>query len=386
MSSLWGLLLTLAVVEVAVRTVRALRHHQRWLGLWRLPAPKALAFEDHPYALYVRKPNCDGRYPSNSLGYAGKRELAPSRRPGSVRLYCVGGSTVEDHDPAQGPDSSWPGKLQDLLSARFPEATIECINAATAGYTSAESLAEFAFRGVDLRPDLLLVYHNVGDCWTAQMVEGFKSDYAHARRHKPWTLGWANRIPQLPQWWTYQLLRDWAARRFGKANALIYWIADPPWKTVRKFNATAVAAFERNLTNLAAIARTWGCTPVLIKWECDWSARRLPVYLEQTPEATQVYFEFLNANNEAVKRVATRIDGCVFLDVGPLTPQHFSDTIHFSPSGLEEMARRVARGIEPLVRSLVEAQRGTGGAVIAGLIEGGHTTPQPSTNFQSQDA
>jgi lysophospholipase L1-like esterase len=359
-------LIALALVELGVRLLRWLRDGQALTKPWRLPAPKAVAFEDHPYALYVKKPNCDGRYPTNSLGYAGKREIAPSRRPGSVRLYCVGGSTVEDYDPAQGPDSSWPGKLQDLLSARFPEVPIECINAATAGYTSAESLAEFAFRGVDLRPDLLLVYHNVGDCWTAQMVEGFKSDYSHARRHKPWTLGWANRIPQLPQWWTYQLLRDWVARRFGKANALIYWIADPPWKTVRTFNATAVAAFERNLTNLAAIARTWGCTPVLIKWECDWSARRLPVYLEQTPEATQVYFEFLNANNEAVRRVATRIDGCVFLDVGPFDPQHFSDTIHLSPRGLEEMARRVARGIEPFVRPLVEAQSGTGRAVIAG--------------------
>jgi len=312
----------------------------------------------HPYALYVKKPNRDGLYPSNSLGYAGKREVTKARQPNSVRIYCVGGSTVEDHDPAQGPDSSWPAKLQDLLAGRFPGTAIECINAGTAGYTSAESLAEFLFRGIDLAPDILLVYHNVNDAWTCQMLEGFKGDYSHARRHKPWKIGWVNRIPQVPVLWTYQLVWEWVTRRFGKANALLFWVSDPPWRAAETFNPEAVRVFRRNIINLLAVADTWGCIPVLIKWECDWSAQFLPSYLKPRPGTVQSYFAYLRANNEALEQLATQLPHCHYLDVGPFTSDHFPDSIHFSAVGLEAMARRVADGIEPLILTVLESRKG----------------------------
>ncbi|MBI4596945.1 MAG: SGNH/GDSL hydrolase family protein [Candidatus Omnitrophica bacterium] len=353
MTPLAGLIAALALLEGMVRGLRRARSLT-----WTSAPPRLLSFLSHPYALYVRRPNCDGLYPSNSLGYAGKREYPPACLPGTIRIYCVGGSTTEAHDPAQGPDASWPGKLQDLLAQRFPGTAFECINAGTAGYTSAESLAEFAFRGVDLKPDLLVVYHNVNDAWTCQMVEGFRSDYSHARRHKPWDVGWINRLPPIPWWAGYELLRGWIMRRWGKANALIYWIADPPWRSARSFQPQAVAAFERNIRNLIALATTWDCVPVLIKWECDWAARRVPNYLEPHPETAEVYFRYLQANNEALARLGAAVPGCHYLDVGPFDPEHFSDTIHFSPQGLEEMARRVADGLLPVVQSLMVSAGG----------------------------
>jgi len=350
-------LLGLVGAELCLRAYRGLRHGIPPWSPWRMPSQKSLSFMDHPYALYVKQPNCNGLYPSNNLGYAGKREVSQQRLPRSVRIYCVGGSTIEDHDSAQGPDASWPGKLQDILARRFPDTTIECINAGTAGYTSAESLAEFLFRGLDLEPDILLVYHNVNDAWTSQMIAGFKSDYSHARRHKPWTVGWVNRLPQLPHLWTYQLVRERLTRRFGRANALLFWIADPPWQAAEVFDPSAVRAFERNITNLVHVAHRWGCAPVLLKWECDWSARFLPSYLERRAEVADLYFQYLHANNEALERIAAQHDHCSYLDVGPFEPHHFSDSMHFSTGGLDEMARRVADGIEPLVRTVVEARR-----------------------------
>ena len=358
MTAAVALLVAIVAVEVALRSYRSARHAVPWWGLWKLPSPKSLAFAEHPYALYVKRPNSDGFYPSNTLGYTGKREVASGRSAKVVRIYCVGGSTMEAHDPAQGPDSSWPAKLQDLLATRCPEVRIECINAASAGYTSAESLSEFLFRGLELRPDVLLVYHNVNDAWTCQMIEGFKSDYSHARRHKPWRIGWINRIPQLPWLWTYQALWRWATQRFGKANALIHWIADPPWTAVRAFNPSAVAAFARNITNLACVARAWDCVPVLVKWECDWAARRHPTayYRNRGQETTDRYFEFLEANNEALAQVASRVDGCEYIDVGPFASEHFADGMHFSPQGLQTMAHRVADSLEPIVRSRIAAR------------------------------
>ena len=349
-------LVGLGGLEIVLRLVRWVRERQPFFHAWRTASPRVLSLESHPYALYVKRPNNEGLYPSNRLGYAGTRDILSERPPMSCRIYCVGGSTTEAHDPAQGPNSSWPGKLQDVLTAKLPGLTIECINAGTAGYTSAESLAEFLFRGVELKPDLLLVYHNVNDAWTCQMVDGFKSDYSHARCHKPWTVGWVNRLPQLPWCATYQVVRAWLTQRFGKANGLIYWIANPPWKSARAFHPAAVRAFERNLIHLISVAHSWGCRPILIKWECDWAARRLPNYLERHPETTDLYFQYLEANNAVLRRLGTQQPGCDYLEVGPFAPSHFSDTIHFSPAGLDAMAQRVAKGLVPIIQSMVKVK------------------------------
>lgn len=345
----------LAGLELAARWVRVRRFGGRWWQSYRAPAPKALAFMGHPYALYVKRPGSGGLYPSNSRGYAGKRELG-TRGPDTVRIYCVGGSTMEAHDPAQGPDSSWPAKLQDRLTERFPRAAIECINAAASGYTSVESLIEFMLRGVDLRPDILLVYHNVNDVWTCQMVDGFQSDYAHARCQKPWDAGWINGLPQAPWWMAYQMARQWLADRFGRANGLLFWIANPPWQAAGGATPQAVDAFRRNITHLVGAAGAWSCAPVLIKWECDWSAAyHPPFYRRRSAESGRVYRALLEANNAALKDVAAE-RGCRYLDVGPFEPRHFRDTMHFSAEGLDEIAERVARGIEPLVASVLEAR------------------------------
>jgi lysophospholipase L1-like esterase len=266
---------------------------------------------------------------------------------------------MEGHDSSLGPDSSWPGRVQDILASCFPGVRIECINAATAGYTSAESLSEFLFRGIDLQPDILLVYHNVNDAWTCQMVDRFKSDYSHARTHKPWNVGWINRIPQIPFLVTYQLTRDWVMKRYGKANALIYWISDPPWKTVHSFDEKAVRAFKRNIVNLVSVAQAWSCVPVLIKWECDWEARRLPPYLENSDETINAYFDYLRANNRVLEEIAAAFRDCHYLEVGPFEPHHFTDAMHFSSLGLQAMTERVADKLEPIVRSVLE-EKGIG--------------------------
>lgn len=368
---LWALVAA-GVAEVGVRVSRARRRRVPVSGAWRQPVVKVPPFTPHPYALYVKKPHARAPYPSNRWGHAGTREVTKARLPHSVRIYCVGGSPVEDYDPARGPDASWPGQLQDLLGQRYPGTTFECLNAAAAGYTSAESLAEFLFRGIDFAPDILLVYHNVNDAWSCQMVEGFQSDYAHARRHKAWQLGWANGLPQLPFWWTYQWLRRQAVARFGRGGeGLFFWVADPPWQVTRTFQPAAVQAFQRNIRNLVQAARSWGCRPVLIKWECDWAARQLPSCLKRQAGTEEVYFEFLHANNAALAQVASQAEGCTYLDVGPFLPQHFTDTIHFSPVGFTEMARRVADGIDPLIRALIGSPRATAAAGAA-LVDAPH--------------
>jgi lysophospholipase L1-like esterase len=69
-----------------------------------------------------------------------------------------------------------------------------------------------------------------------------------------------------------------------------------------------------------------------------------------------VYRDFLLANNRALRDVGAQCRDCHYIEVGPFEPDHFLDTMHFSPRGLDEMARRVADGIGEIVKSVVETR------------------------------
>jgi lysophospholipase L1-like esterase len=347
----------IAVLEILLRVYQRLRGGYPLLGAYRSAKAKTLAYESHPYALYTKRPNAGGLYPSNNLGYGGTRPLSRQKARGAVRIYCAGGSTTEQHDPDRGPNSSWPAQLQDCLGSRFAPTPIECVNAGMSGYTSAESLSEFLFRGVDLSPDVLLVYHNLNDAWTCQMVRGFRADYSHARRHKSWSLGWINRLPQLPHVRLWEVLRGRLSERFGKAQSLLYWISDPPWDGAVSVDEDAVWAFRRNVTSLVAAAQAWGCVPVLIKWECDWMNLQLPPLLAGSSSSQRTFREYLDRNNGVLQEIGRGTDGCHYLDVGPFETRHFeSDGIHFSGEGLSEMARRVSRDVEPIVKGVLDSR------------------------------
>jgi len=348
------LLAGLVLLELFARFFLLLRRKEPFRWTYRTPDPKILSFLPHPYCLYVKAKNNEGLYPSNSLGYTGKREFSKQRVPNSLRIYCVGGSTIEGHDPNMGPDATWPGFLQDHLSSRFPSHVVECINAGSSGYTSAESLAEYAFRGVDLKPDILLIYHNVNDAFTAQMLEGFESDYSHARRSKTWRRPASHRIPQIPFLASYQTVRERIVNKFGKANALLYWIADPPWAVTESFSQERVETFRRNIRNMVLLSLGAGCVPVLVKWECDWNAAEYcpPYLIGDRKKNRELYFRYLRANNAVLEELAEEIEGCHYIDVGPFEPRHFSDKIHFSGEGLRIMGLRVAEKLDPIIRSL----------------------------------
>jgi len=314
--------------------------------------PKILAYHGHPYFLYTKRANMDGLYPSNNLGYAGKRVLTIDKPPGKIRVYCIGGSTVEQNDPNQGPDSHWPAKLQDILNKKLGREVIETINAGISGYTSAESLSEFVFRGQDLKPDFLLIYHNVNDAWWAQMFEGFKSDYSHGRVAKSWDLSIWSRLPTIPFWYSYLVLRATMAFKFGrKDNGVIYRIGDPPWKATEHFDSKRVEPFKRNTRNLIVTARAVGAEPILLNWERDWSFQLKPMYIEGLEDSRikEIHLQYLLANNQVLKDLAEEF-GCSYHVPGPFDSECFiRDGLHFNAKGLELMADSVAKAIFPQI-------------------------------------
>lgn len=347
------------VLEIAWRVWKRVTSGKFLLLQEKQPVRKAEVFRSHPYSLYCKRPNARGLYPSNNLGYAGVRDYTVERKENTVRIMVLGGSTVEDHALEVGPESSWPAVLEDILNESFPGTRVEVINCGLAGYCTVESIVDFMLNGVELRPDILLVYHNINDVLTIQMTDGFKPDYSHVRQAKSWKLPWVNRLPQFRISFVYEYLRHLVIARFGAANTILERISSPPWVSAESFDEDRVRVFGRNVANLVALAQANGCRPVLIKWECPWETEGNYPWgqlMQGDPEAMGTkYFRYIRANNEALRDVANSVAGCGYMDVGPFEQRLFRpDNLHFTGEGLREMAGRVADGVAPLVREVID--------------------------------
>ena len=297
------------------------------------------------------------------MGYVGKRLLAPRKKTGTFRIYIVGGSTVEGLGPLGDPESHWPARLEKLLnSAQLPQ-SVEIINAGVAGYTSVESFVEFSLRGLALQPDLLLIYHNINDAWIAQMADGFKTDYSHVRKQKVWKNSWIHQTPNLPFWFSYQLLRGIFLQKVARHSSLIHQISDPPFSSEEPYDVRRVDCFANHIRNLIAVAQSREIPSVVIRWEMD----------PETPGWTPAFFEqknsvylrnklkrYIAANNQALRKTS-KTTGVDYLDLGRFSPHHFSDLIHFNEAGLAEMAARMNKHLMKILQTRMKKPEKTRG-------------------------
>lgn len=98
---------------------------------------------------------------TNSLGFRGP-EISRRKPEQTIRIACLGASTTFCAEVSRD-EKTWPHRLQELLSDRFPGVSIEVINAGVPGYVAEESLKNLTHRVLPLEPDLLVVYHAHND-------------------------------------------------------------------------------------------------------------------------------------------------------------------------------------------------------------------------------
>jgi lysophospholipase L1-like esterase len=328
------------ILEILARLLYFLRTKKFFLRVVD-PIGKATFFKEHPYCFYVKRENNEGIYPTNSHGYVGKIEPTVPGQRACVRFYFVGGSTTEEIDLSLGPESHWPALYTGKLNEHFPDLKFDCINAACSGYTSAESLSEFLYRGLDLRPHYLFVYHNVNDAWTVQMRKEFRSDYSSARVVGRLKRPLLARAPQIPLSYLYQLLRRKLMAGFVH-RGLMHYISDPPWTPAEYFDESRVEPFKRNIINLVHICRLWGCTPIILKWEHAKSISfQTALYSGQPSSYENLYSSYIDKNNRALKEIASQY-GVMYYDLGPMARDCFQpDGMHFTMVGRREFARRL---------------------------------------------
>ena len=281
----------------------------------------------------------DEGFGHNRLGYRNK-EIAIEKPEGVFRIATTGGSTT--YGAGVQNEETWPAQLERILHEDYDYTHVEVINTASTAYTTWNSLANFAFRVVDLQPDLLIVYHATNDakarltnpeCYTGQSpIRGLYKGQ------------WRTTGPDFGPSTIYRFLgvgRGWVPN----ANELNSWIM-PVEESVNGcerlsgvtdaelLQTNPPVYFERNLRNLAHLAHA-NQTEIFFSTWAYYAPLVEPDYWETA----------FDENNAITRHLAEEFDA-PFYDLQANLPQDrdlwLSDGEHQSAAGTLEQARQYA--------------------------------------------
>jgi len=230
--------------------------------------------QPHPYLAYTSRPNFvheptekdPASVHHNSLGFNGP-ETTWEKPAGVYRIVCLGGSSTYGIGPSST-ETNWPVVLQAELNARSLPKPVEVLNLGVQGYSTFESEINLNLRGVDLRPDLVLVYHTINDLRCA-LYPGVARDNTHWRAI--WPVDRPSEIEALfersnlylawrryfTDWWeTRGALGAYVIVDFGK-------YAPDDYAQPTDLNL-GFDSFRRNVVSIVAIARAHGADAMLV--------------------------------------------------------------------------------------------------------------------------
>ena len=307
-----------------------------------------LKYVPHRYLGYAPTPN--HRYRKNrhnSLGFRGE-EINLPKPESQFRIVCLGGSTTYT-GKMNDYRRSYPDLLQEGLRDHGYE--VRVVNAGVESWTTYESLAGFAFRVLDLDPDMVIVYHGINDClarfvwppeayWgdnsgsrAAVLTERFMAPFweystliravlirtGHGQSHSsvadvydlfaPTFLAFEWRDQVLDGTYPAGVFEHVSAREMLEANKPVY--------------------FRRNIECLVALAKQHGVVPVLATFAYSTEFREEPWVTSQ--EVVWAYDEM----NGVVKAVAQET-GAVLFDFGaafPMDRTYYADCFHVNEPG-----------------------------------------------------
>lgn len=149
----------------------------------RRPSPAFQNSIGQAYLLYVPAPGYapGGVRVHNAHGYPGK--IVPlERKPGTVRILCLGGSTTYGWGLGPG-EAAYPAALETALRQSLPAGfdDVEVINGGIPWGTTAENLTHYHFKFHYYRPDIVVL--NVGgNDSDPVLTPHYHPDYSHWRR------------------------------------------------------------------------------------------------------------------------------------------------------------------------------------------------------------
>lgn len=345
----------LSVVVCCLVVESVLRVHQRWEygvaavpGWLRMGDPPAGQW--HPFLRSVPRPltkwlevegNKKALVTINSLGFR-SHEIDRIKPADAFRIVCVGGSVV--YDTRVGLNDSWPMRLRAELQKKFPERTIEIINAGMPGRTSADTVVNLALRVLPLSPDVVIVQHGVND-QKPNTYPDFQPDYSHWYRPQHPFRRFCNNIMDkslLACHLRYRLMF------LLNPNMRNNWRGED----IKRYDAVfpeGLQAYERNMKSIAALGKTHGAKVIIATvghslgknadWDSDMGTPNPLLYYH--PGLTMKGLKHAFAEYNRVNREVAEDMECVLVDIEKLLApgkENFQDDVHYTAQG----SRRVA--------------------------------------------
>lgn len=302
--------------------------------------------EADPYRGAVLTPGArfqfDGRSSTiNSLGMRGP-EGGP-KRPGVVRILCVGGSSTYGLFIADDA-STWPARLEQALRTRGVET--EVLNAGVPSWTARSSQTNLDLRLYDLRPDVIVVCHLFNDLVIDPRSTYFRDSFVEDASE----LWRPARLSALMRTLDRKLHRVQGAE--AKATLLA------PGRE---------EAFTRNLRRMVERSREHGAVVVLTTepsclrpTHAASAADRVPGLEPWLQHYSTLEYDALLAGSgrfrTAIRDVATELDA-PFVDLEPIVPddvRYWRSPIHHSELGEQVVAEHLAA--ELLRREVIGAR------------------------------
>jgi lysophospholipase L1-like esterase len=258
---------------------------------------------------------------NNSYGFR-TTEFDFDKKPGDVVVLAFGGSTTWGAI-AETNATTWPGLLEQLLVARYPDRNLRVYNFGTSTATSVYSVVSLALIGVYLRPDLVIIYPGITD-HEPMASKRYRPDHSHYYKDFDPELAWRGVRRSLPAWMLRSRVVTYISAGIDEAlqvNSLQFYVAHPvDAETVNLADVTD--RLTDNLATFNAIATGNGARTLFSTFQ----------YYDPTGQPV----------NPALRRFYAEA-GLTYVDQDALIPDldrsiNFDDC-HFTRKGREMMAK-----------------------------------------------
>lgn len=330
----------------------------------RIPFKK-IHIEPHPYLPFIYKKNFEGpsseklnynlnnnyysaNLKTNNMGFyngeSGNRDIKTPKPKDLYRINCLGGSTTGNYFFFEKKNISYPIALEKILKNKL-NTQIEVNNCAEGGYNSADILVRFALQIIDTKPDMIVLYHAYNDV-RSYLTPNFNSDYSHSRINLGniyWQLKIGLALSFIPIKFFNYLVNSWFP--YNMRNSLQDMIS----KEKINFNeintdkdiSEGLNVYERNLQHIIDLCKANDIKVVLSTYCFNLHEK------VKNDNVHKIYEIIVNKENTIVKKLATKND-IIFVDSASRIPKEndlFVDTVHFSPKGMEYLARIISEKI-----------------------------------------
>lgn len=178
------------------------------------------------------------------------------------RIICLGGSTTYG-DAVQKGEETYPAQMENILKKMSYD--IDIVNCGLSYYSSAECFATLAFRGVYLKPDIVILHIGLNDIEPLLSPNEYQPDYSHWRKAENQT----NNNKFIRFWkapsWTVKVLSLYF---FNPASAGMCGTQITTWKEAalakNNIDSRYPSGLRQNLLNSIAVCRGIGAIPIVV--------------------------------------------------------------------------------------------------------------------------